>query len=403
MKIISVFLTLVLLACSPIAAFGQTQEPSAAQTRAFDAWVAGFRNRALSAGIQASIFDEAFLDVALNLRVVEHDQYQPEFNKPIWEYLESSVSDARVRNGRQNFRAKRNLLNRISRRYGVQPEVLTAIWGIESNYGQNRGSFSVIEALATLAFEGRRRRYGESQLLAALETLQSGDVTPANMVGSWAGAMGHTQFIPTSYRAYAVDWNNDGKRNIWADNPADALASAANYLNRHGWRNGAPWGVEVMLPEGFDYAQVDVKNKQPVAFWNRRGVTTTAGTPLPDFGAAALLLPAGGNDPVFAIYHNFGVILRYNNAVSYALSVGHLSDRINGGGGFSKPWQRDSFALTQVQIAELQRLLTAKGFSTNGVDGVAGANTRSAIIAYQRSAGVTADGFASTALLRRLR
>ena len=403
MKIIFAFWTAVFLSLIPVSTFGQDNTPSAAQARAFDAWVAGFKPRAMSAGIQSRVFDRAFRDVNLNLRVIGHDQYQPEFTKPIWEYMDSTVSDTRIRDGQQNLRAKRNLINRISQRYGVQPEILTAIWGLESNYGQNRGSFSVIEALATLAFEGRRSRYGESQLIAALKILQSGDISVDDMTGSWAGAMGHTQFIPTSYQAYAVDWTNDGKRNIWANNPADALASAANYLSEHGWRNGDPWGLEVVLPDGFDFALADVKNKQPVAYWNRLGVRTASGEQLPDYGTMALLLPAGGNDPIFATYHNFGMILRYNNAVSYALSVGHLSDRIMGGGPFVQPWDRNSFSLTQAQIAELQQLLTNHGFSTKGVDGVAGANTRSAIIAYQRSLGLAADGFASSSLLERLR
>ncbi len=403
MKIISSILAVLFLSLPSLPAISQADQPSAAQSRAFDAWVAGFKNRAMAAGIQSRVFDRAFRDVSLNTRVIELDQFQPEFTKPIWEYLDTAVSDTRIRDGQQNLRAKRNLLNRISRQYGVQPEVLAAIWGLESNYGQNRGSFSVIEALATLAFDGRRQRFGETQLIAALQILQSGDISAANMLGSWAGAMGHTQFIPTSYRAYAVDWNNDGKRNIWANNPADALASAANYLNEFGWHNGDPWGLEVVLPNGFDYALADVKNKQPIAYWNRLGVRSAAGARLPDYGEAALLLPAGGGDPVFAIFHNFDVIMRYNNAVSYALAVGNLSDRIAGGGPFVQPWQRDGISLGKTQIAELQQLLTDHGFSTKGVDGVAGANTRSAIIAYQRSVGITADGFATMALLERLR
>ncbi len=403
MKFLSALLFAITLSLTPSLGASQTAQPTAAQTRAFDNWVVAFKPRALAAGIQGRVFDQAFRDVSLNLRVVGHDRYQPEFTKPIWEYLDTAVSDTRISNGQQNLRAKRNLLNRISRQYGVPPEVLTAIWGLESNYGQNRGSFNVIEALATLAFDGRRSRFGQTQLIAALKILQSGDISAANMQGSWAGAMGHTQFIPTSYLEYAVDWSNDGDRNIWANNPADALASAANYLSRHGWRNGDPWGLEVVLPDGFDFALADVKNKQPAAYWNRLGVRMANGRPLPDHGAAALLLPAGGNDPIFAIYHNFRVILRYNNAVSYALSVGHLSDRILGGGAFMQPWDRNSFSLTQPQIAELQQLLTNRGFSTKGVDGVAGANTRSAIIGYQRSVGIAADGFASTALLDLLR
>lgn len=375
---------------------------AAAQT-GFDAWRNAFRGSALAAGISDETFDRAFRGVELNTNVLEHNRYQPEFNKPIWEYLDTAVSDARVTSGRQNLRAKRRLLRRIERRYGVDAEVLVAIWGIESNYGSNRGTFNVIEALASLAYEGRRRRFGETQLIAALKILQAGDTEADQMYGSWAGAMGHTQFIPTSFRAYAVDFDGDGQRNIWEDNPADALASAANYLSEHGWHHGDPWGVEVLLPDGFDYALADVNNRQSAAYWNQLGVTTASGGALPNHGNAALLLPAGGNNPVFAIYHNFQVIQRYNNAVSYAMSVGHLSDRIGGGGPFRVAWSRDGFELTQTQIAELQTLLSAAGFSTHGVDGVAGANTRSAIIAYQRSEGITPDGFASSAVLERLR
>jgi uncharacterized protein YjlB len=203
--------------------------------------------------------------------------------------------------------------------------------------------------------------------------------------------------------ALAVDYNGDGQRNIWADEPSDALASAANYLNQNGWVQGKPWGVEVLLPEGFDYALADVNNRQSAATWRRLGVRRSDGKALPTYSEAALLLPAGAGNPVFAIYKNFSVIQRYNNSVSYAMSVGHLADRISGGGGFIMPWARGSAELTREQIVDLQTLLTARGFSTGGTDGVAGAKTRTAIIAYQRSIGIEANGFASAALLARLR
>ena len=296
----------------------------------------------------------------------------------------------------------RRLLRRIENRYKVDAEVIVAIWGLESNYGQNRGDIYTIEALATLAFDGRRARYGERQLIAALKILQAGDVSRAEMRGSWAGAMGHTQFIPTSFLALAADYDGDGKRDIWSDNPADALASAANYLHENGWVRGQPWGVEVVLPEGFDYALADVNNRQSARYWRSLGVRRADGGRLPDYSDAALLLPAGDGNPVFAIYKNFEVIKRYNNSVSYALSVGHLADRISGEGAFITPWQRGG-GLSRDEIYELQTLLTAQGFSTGGIDGVAGAKTRSAIIAYQKSLGMEANGFATMALLQRLR
>ncbi len=376
--------------------------PATAQS-AFADWRQGFRATALAQGISPRQFDTALAGVTPNEDVIGYDRFQPEFSKPIWAYLDTAVSDSRIREGRQNHRQLRRLLRRIEARYNVDSEIVTAIWGLESNYGQNRGDIYTIEALATLAYDGRRARYGRTQLIAALKILQAGHVAQADMRGSWAGAMGHTQFIPTSFLALAVDYDGDGKRNIWSDNPADALASTANYLRQNGWVQGQPWGVEVVLPQGFDYAQADISNRQSARYWRGLGVRRADGGALPTYSEAALLLPAGAGNPVFAVYKNFRVIQRYNNSVSYAMSVGHLADRIGGGGGFITPWARTAAELSRDDVVELQTLLTAAGFSTGGTDGVAGAKTRSAIIAYQRSHGIEADGFASTALLARLR
>lgn len=376
--------------------------PATAQN-AFSAWQQGFRATALAQGITPELFDSAFRDVSLNEDVIRFDRFQPEFSKPIWEYLDTAVSANRLREGRQNHRRMRRLLRRIESRYQVDSEVVTAIWGLESNYGQNRGDIYTIEALATLAYDGRRVRYGRSQLIAALKILQAGHVNRADMRGSWAGAMGHTQFIPTSFLALAVDYDGDGKRDIWAEDPSDALASTANYLRQNGWVHGQTWGVEVTLPEGFDYAKADINNRQSAGYWRSLGVARADGGALPNYSEAALLLPAGAGNPVFLVYQNFRVIQRYNNSVSYAMSVGHLADRIGGGGDFVMPWARDAAELTREQIVELQTRLTAAGFSTGGTDGVAGAKTRTAIIAYQHSQRLEADGFASTALLTRLR
>jgi lytic murein transglycosylase len=376
--------------------------PATAQST-FEAWRQGFRATALAQGIESRQFDAAFQGVTPNARVIELDRYQPEFSKPIWDYLDTAVSQDRIREGRRNHRRLRRLLRQIEARYHVDSEIVTAIWGLESNYGQNRGDIYTIEALATLAYDGRRARYGTRQLIAALKILQAGHVNRENMRGSWAGAMGHTQFIPTSFLALAVDYDGDGKRNIWADDPADALASTANYLHQNGWVQGQPWGVEVVLPQGFDYSKADINNRQTSRYWQSLGVRRADGAALPNYSEASLLLPAGAGNPVFAVYKNFRVIQRYNQSVSYAMSVGHLADRIGGAGSFITPWARTATELTRVEIVQLQTLLTAQGFSTGGTDGVAGAKTRSAIIAYQRSLGIEADGFPTSALLSRLR
>ena len=222
---------------------------------AFDRWIEGFKGRVRAAGISSAVLDSAFDGVRYDTDVIDRDRNQSEFTKTIWEYLDSAASDTRVENGKAALAANRELLSRIEQRFGVPAEVVVAVWGLESAYGTYRGTNDVIQSMATLAFDGRRGAFFEEQLVAALRILQSGDVSPRNMTGSWAGAMGHTQFIPTSYLAYAVDFTGDGKRDIWSDDPTDALASTAAYLARHGWIAGQPWGVEVVLPERFDYRQ----------------------------------------------------------------------------------------------------------------------------------------------------
>lgn len=374
-----------------------------AQNDGFAAWRAGFRRRARAAGIRGDVFDAAFRGVAPNAEVRRLDGRQAEFVKPIWEYLDTAVSDSRISNGRASYRKHRRTVEAIERQFGVEASVVVAIWGMETNYGSFRGDIGVIEALATLAHDGRRRRFAEEQLIAALKIIQAGDTQPANMRGSWAGAMGHTQFIPTSYLAYAVDFTGDGRRDVWAEDPTDALASTANYLRRFGWTYGQPWGVEVALPGGFNYALADLDTRKSVGAWEALGVRTAEGGRLPDHGRAALLAPAGARGPVFLVFDNFRVIKRYNNANSYAMAVGHLAARINGRPDFRATWPRGDRALSRTEKVELQRLLTARGFDTRGVDGKIGPNTIAAIRAFQRRAGLVPDGYASAALLRALR
>ncbi|MEM6742464.1 MAG: lytic murein transglycosylase, partial [Pseudomonadota bacterium] len=328
----------------------------------FEEWRAGFRTRALAQGIPASVFDPAFAGIAPSERVLELDAFQPEFSRPIWEYLDSAVSETRIANGRREAADKTALLDRIEAAYSVDREVVLAIWGLESAYGANYGSIPVIRSLATLAWDGRRRDFAEAQLVAALRILEAGDVTPQRMVGSWAGAMGHTQFIPTSFQDYAVDFTGDGRRDLWAEDAADALASTANYLARFGWTFGLPAAAEVRLPEGFDYALVDGRQTRTGAEWRALGVAPV-GRDLPP-GAAALIAPAGARGPAFAITSNFRVIRRYNNSTSYALGVTHLADRIGGGGAIVQAWPRGDRPLSRTERQEMQRRLTGLGFDT---------------------------------------
>ncbi len=376
---------------------------TAPRAASFSAWRDAFRGRAIAQGIRPEVFDAAFRGVGENREVVRLDGAQAEFTKPIWEYLDGAASTARIQTGQAKARELNSTLAAIETRYGVDSQVVLAVWGMETNYGSNRGSIPVIESLATLAYEGRRRGFAEEQLVAALRILQAGDVSPEAMRGSWAGAMGHTQFIPTSYLDYAVDFTGDGRRDVWGNDPTDALASAANYLANAGWQRGRPWGMEVRVPQGFNYGSADQSNIRPVSDWNARGLRKLDGSPLPDHGPAAVIAPAGARGPAFVVYRNFFVIKEYNNATSYAMGIGHLGDRIAGGGAFVQSWPRGERELSRTEKIEMQQRLTARGFDPGSTDGVVGPDTISAIRAFQSSQGMIPDGFATTALLAKLR
>lgn len=334
---------------------------------AYDAWVANFRSRAVSQGISAAILNAGFRGAGYLPGVITRDRNQTEFTRTLEDYLSIAASDERVLKGRAAFVRHRSTLSAVQARYGVPAEIVTAVWGLESFYGERRGTVPVISSTSTLAFDGRRGAFFEKQLLAALKILQSGDTTVADLKGSWAGAMGHTQFIPTSFQAFAVDFNGDGRRDIWSEDPSDSLASTAVYLARNGWSAGTRWGGEV----GQGAPQGRIIQPQP-----------------------------GG--PRFAVTRNFNVIKRYNNSDSYAIGVGHLADRIVGGGPIRGSFPPDQFGLTKADRIRLQQRLTARGFDTNGTDGVIGSNTRSAISAYQSSIGAPATGAPSHELLRSL-
>lgn len=367
----------------------------------WNAWVAGFRARALGQGISSTTLDRAFSEAGFLPDVIERDRNQTEFKRSLEDYLAIAASDDRVSRGRAALSQYGSTLSAIEARYGVEARVVCAVWGLESQYGTRRGNVHVISALSTLGYEGRRGAFFEQQLIAALKILQNGDTSAHNMTGSWAGAMGHTQFIPTTYLAYAVDFTGDGRRDIWADDPTDALASAANYLARSGWTHGQPWGIEVTRPEGLAAPGRGVTRS--VADWAAAGVRNANGGSLPNHGPAALIAPAGAAGPAFLIFRNFSVILRYNNAENYAIGVGHLSDRLAGGPKIRGAFPPDAQGMTLADRQELQQRLTANGYDTQGADGVIGAKTRDAVSAWQRSNGMAVTGEPSMQILQRLR
>ncbi|MEX3316318.1 lytic murein transglycosylase [Sulfitobacter sp. PS-8MA] len=367
------------------------------------AWVRAFRPRALAEGIVAELFDRTLDTVRYDEEIIRRDRNQSEFTKTVWDYLGTATSDLRVQNGGKALAQWQRTLEDIEAKYGVEKEVVTAIWGLESAYGSFRGSDHVINSLATLAYDARRAAFFEAELINALRILQAGDVEADQMRGSWAGAMGHTQFMPSSFLAHAVDWDGDGRRDIWGDDPSDALASTAAYLKHFGWTEGQPWGIEVALPEGFDYLLADRSIIKSAEEWTALGLTQLNGTALEAHGPASVLLPAGADGAAFLIYDNFTVIENYNTADAYVIGVGHLSDRIGGAGPIQQSWPRDDRALSFDERIELQTLLTEAGFDTEKIDAKIGPLTVNAVRRYQQARGLVPDGYAPPRLLERLR
>lgn len=377
---------------------GMTAVPNAG----YDAWVAGFRSRAAAQGIPGGTIDAAFRGAGFLPGVIERDRNQTEFKRSLEDYLAIAASDERLSTGRAAIAQYGGVLAEVEGRYGVEANVVAAVWGLESFFGTRRGSVQVVSALSTLAYEGRRGVFFEQQLIAALRILQNGDVSPAGMTGSWAGAMGHTQFIPTSYLEFAVDFRGDGRRDIWSDDPTDSLASTAAYLSRSGWTRGQPWGVEVTLPAGFNTGAAGRGNTRSPADWAAAGVRAAGGGAVGNHGAASVILPSGANGPAFMIFRNFNAILRYNNAENYAIGVGHLADRLAGGSPIRASFPPDATGMSKADRQALQQRLTAAGFDTEGADGVIGGKTKAAISAYQARNGLPVTGEPSLALLRQL-
>lgn len=395
------FLAVVSALAIAAAPFGaaRADEPS------FNEWLKGFRAEAAAAGVRRDIIDQAFDGVVMNQRVFELNDNQPEFARSVWDYLDSAISEKRVNDGRTKVAENKALLDRIEAEFGVDQEIIAAIWGLESSYGAVMGDHDVFGALATLGWKGRRTAYGREQLIGALKILQNGYADRSQLRGSWAGAMGQTQFIPTTYLVYAVDHGGDGKRDIWADLD-DVFASTANYLRASDYRAGAPWGFEVNLPDGFDYALADVDVSKAAIEWagaGLSGVHRNLATDVDPNLRGRVLLPAGAKGPAFLVFENFEAILKYNRSTSYALAVGLLGEHL---AGREKPiaaaWPRTDRALSLDERKTLQQALKDKGFDPGPIDGVIGAGTKRALKAWQKSAGVPADGYASLDTLTRL-
>ena len=374
--------------------------PAAARERAFEIFIQEIKQEARKDGIDAAHL-KALDALTPDPEVQRLAARQPEYVKPIWAYLTHMVTQERLSLGREQLKAREAFLDGLEAKYGVPRGILIAIWGVETNYGGNKGSFSVLRSLATLGYEGKRADFGRQQLLYALRILQSGDVALADFKGSWAGAMGHTQFIPTTYADYAADGTGDGIKDIWTE-PRDALASAAYYLKRMGWQHGLVWGFEVAVPDDFNFAEARIKNAKPVSYWTDKGVRVNGGAIDETLGDVSIFAPAGLRGPVFLLTKNFRVLLRYNTAPAYALAVGHLSQRFFGAAPFNRAWPNADRPLLPDEIAELQRRLRKAGYDTGDIDGVLGRQTIAAVRDYQKDRGLAADGFATPGLLEVL-
>lgn len=386
-----------------IAVLAGTGAAPASARADFAAWLAGFRTEAQAAGISAATLDQALADIAPSPRVIELDRHQPEFTRTFWQYLDNAISPERIAEGRRRLAAHADLLAAIRDRYGVQPRFLVALWGLETGYGSFLGDFPVPQALATLAYESRRAEMFRAELIDALSLVEAGDIAPHRMRGSWAGAMGQVQFMPSTYRRFAVDFDDDGRRDLWSSIP-DALASGAHYLASIGWRGNESWGREVRLPADFPWALADLSLELPLVEWQRHGVRRIDGRDLPRADlTASVILPMGHQGPAFLVYNNFRVIMQWNNSSLYALAVGHLADRLAGSGPLQGSRPPIGRSLRHAEVSELQTLLANLGYDPGGVDGLAGPRTRRALRSYQTEIGVPADGYPTLDILGRLR
>ncbi|MGV8992347.1 MAG: lytic murein transglycosylase [Thiobacillus sp.] len=370
--------------------------PAHAQS-GFDMWLAAFREEASAQGISTETLDAALTGITPIERVVELDQRQPEFQQTFYDYLSRRVTEYRVSRGRDLLQENSALLDAVEQKYGVPKAVLVSFWGLETNFGKNLGNLNIPASLVTLAYDGRRSTFFRSQLLDALRIIDAGHVQAIDMNGSWAGAMGHMQFMPSTFRGYAVDGDGDGRIDLWQSIP-DAMYSGAHYLKRSGWRANEPVALEVRLPEGFNFRQASAGYRLPMEKWTALGVLTAAATPLPtEAGNAAILLPQGWQGPAFMVFDNFNVVMRWNRSVNYALSVAQLANQLAGGSALAVPGS-ESGALSTAQLKIMQQALSEMGYDAGPADGLLGPQTQSAIRIYQAVNQLPADGYPAPSL-----
>lgn len=369
----------------------------------FQQWLGTFKKQARKANISTQTLEKAFANIHLNQRVLELDRKQPEFTRTFWQYFNSTVTDWRIEKGTELYQQYQSQLHEVTQQYGIPGRFLIAFWGMETNFGGYTGNTPIIESLATLSYDPRRSDYFQKELLAALTILDQGHIPVEQMRGSWAGAMGQCQFMPSNYLRYAVDADQSGKRDLWNSLP-DVFHSMGNFLKAMGWQPAENWGREVKLPQNFDYALADGESKKSLTEWQRLGLKLADGRALPNEAMnAALILPYDYRGPAFLVFQNFEVIKRWNRSDNYALAVGHLADRIVGRDALSRTAPADDHALTRQEIIELQQRLRRAGIQLNNIDGIAGNNTQRALREYQISKGIPADGYPSYRMLKLLR
>ncbi|TSH71282.1 lytic murein transglycosylase [Acinetobacter sp. RF15A] len=373
----------------------------------FQRCLANLRGRAIAQGVSGASYDRYTQHLSPDYSVIEKLNYQPEFSTPIWDYLSGLVDEERVQLGRQKLQQHRDVLNRVSAVYGVPAETIVAVWGVESNFGDISGKYPLLQSLGTLSCEGRRQGYFQGEFFTTMKLLQRGDVREEQLKGSWAGAFGHTQFMPSTYNELAVDFDGDGRRDLVSSIP-DALASTANFLSKRGWQTGQPWGFEVKIPQNMSISGEGRRNKKSLGSWVNRGLVRADGTALvqgnlSEASQAGLLAPAGPNGPIFLVFKNFDAIYSYNAAESYALAIAHLSDRLQGKGGLLTAWPTDDPGTSRMERREIQQFLLNRGHDIGTVDGLIGDKTRQAIRQEQIRLGLNPTGRAGQQILRAFR
>jgi lytic murein transglycosylase len=373
----------------------------------FQSCIANLRSQAIASGVSGATYDRYTQNLTPDYSVIDKLNYQPEFSTPIWDYLSGLVDDERVQVGKQKLAQHRAVLNRVEQAYGVPAETVVAVWGVESNYGDISGKYPLLQALGTLSCEGRRQSYFRSEFFATMRVLQRGDLTQDQLYGSWAGAFGHTQFMPSTYERLAVDFDGDGRRDL-VSSTTDALASTANFLKQAGWQTGMPWGFEVKIPQGVSIAGESRRNKKSLNSWIEQGVIRADGTALIQGNLsgstpAGLISPAGANGPIFLVFKNFDAIYSYNAAESYGLAIAHLSDRLRGGTAFLTSWPTDDAGTSRAERREIQQFLVKRGYDIGVVDGLIGDKSRQAIRQEQTRLGLNPTGRAGQQILRAFR